>query len=347
MKNILSIIVSFCLINAAFGQNPTIEIANATTSGNEITFNVFLNPTAGQTIYVGNFDINLNLPTNTTVTGAMRTVRSSILSESGATVNMTTSISADGRAINYQPAAPGDQTDFNDLVAKATTRSSLGTYKITFASAPSGSVSCGSVQVFTLAPTGSFNSSSTNAECGTAVMPVELMDFKVQQVVDNQQVKALLTWLTANESNIDLYELERSPDGTQFTPLSKTAALNGTKQTYQQTDDNLNNGMTYYRLKIWEKDGSFNYSKIVSLQTKNKVKVSVYPTITRSEIVVENARRFDIVNMMGQVVLNQNTPIHNSPFNIHHLPSGMYLVRGVDTEGGVFFGENCKGIVLA
>jgi hypothetical protein len=117
---------------------------------------------------------------------------------------------------------------------------------------------------------------------------------------------------------------------------------NGTKQTYQQTDDNLNNGMTYYRLKIWEKDGSFNYSKIVSLQTKNKVKVSVYPTLTRSQITVENASRFDIMNRVGQVAQSHTKVGNLQTFNLGELPSGLYLIRGVDTEGGVFSAKIVK-----
>jgi hypothetical protein len=52
-------------------------------------------------------------------------------------------------------------------------------------------------------------------------------------------------------------------------------------------------------------------------------------------LTVEGAQSFDIVNTLGQVVFSGNT-VQQSLCSIHHLEKGMYIVRGVDTEGAVF-----------
>ena len=84
-----------------------------------------------------------------------------------------------------------------------------------------------------------------------------------------------------------------------------------------------------------ELDGKTDFSKIISIQSKSASKVKIYPSVTSGQITLEGAKSFEIVNMVGQI-MNSIATIHPSSFTLHHLPNGIYLIKGVDTEGNVF-----------
>ena len=176
----------------------------------------------------------------------------------------------------------------------------------------------------------------------SAVLPVELVRFSGKGTEGGN----LLTWTTASEVNNKGFEIERAPQppkgAIQTWETIGFVAAKGKAFDYQFLDITSPSrvGVTYYRLKQVDIDGKFDYSKVISIQSDSpfggKGAVKVYPTLTRDVLTVEGARSFEIVNAAGQVAMKQTAPIHNSSFNIHHLQNGIYIVKGVNTEGGVF-----------
>ena len=73
----------------------------------------------------------------------------------------------------------------------------------------------------------------------------------------------------------------------------------------------------------------------VAVQSIRESKVRIYPSLTAGYLTIEGAKSFDVVNVMGQVLLSQ-TAFQGSSINIHAYPNGFYLIKGVDTEGGIF-----------
>lgn len=88
--------------------------------------------------------------------------------------------------------------------------------------------------------------------------PVLLLDF---QVTATSQHKALITWQTGSETNTREFVVERSIDGRFFSTIAIVAAI-GSNSTYGLEDNNPAKGINYYRLKIIDKDGSFEYSDV-------------------------------------------------------------------------------------
>lgn len=94
-------------------------------------------------------------------------------------------------------------------------------------------------------------------------LPVSLVDFRAQ--VAGEQIE--LAWETASERNFGNYELERSSDGKTFASLAviEPKGNENTEATYQYFDKTAKKGTTwYYRLKMLDMDGSFNYSHVRS-----------------------------------------------------------------------------------
>jgi hypothetical protein len=91
-----------------------------------------------------------------------------------------------------------------------------------------------------------------------------------------------LTWSTGSEIDNDLFEIERSSNGVVF---QKIAELKGAGNTMDRTDYELVDydplpGVSYYRLKQVDFDGSVVYSYLKS------VKFDADPTFDSQEIMV-------------------------------------------------------------
>lgn len=110
---------------------------------------------------------------------------------------------------------------------------------------------------------------------GTNSLPLNLLSFDAVK----QTKKVLLQWTTGNELNVNKYIVERSADGTAYTPVGNVPAYNnGNKNTYSLTDNQPLPGLSFYRLKMMDIDGSFRYSDIRKINFGNAGDdISIYP----------------------------------------------------------------------
>ncbi len=162
-------------------------------------------------------------------------------------------------------------------------------------------------------------------------LPLKLISFTAG-FTDNKKVKA--SWTTSNEINTDYFSIERSSDGRSFQHVGNVTAnnRNGTSN-YEFIDQQPINGISYYRLKMIDKDGSFNYSRTVVLNSKLANSIALYPNpaistiaITHRNIKEQTVAR--IVNAMGQTVRQVNLQIGSTQTNmdIADLLPGSYIV---------------------
>lgn len=103
---------------------------------------------------------------------------------------------------------------------------------------------------------------------GGVVVPVILADFSAQAKPNKT---TYLQWKTATEINSDYFVVERSTDGRNFTQIAVVNA-NGNSSTtigYSLVDNFPETGINYYRLKMVDIDGQFEYSRIVSVVFKD------------------------------------------------------------------------------
>ena len=100
--------------------------------------------------------------------------------------------------------------------------------------------------------------------CG-AILNVNLQSFGGQVV----QSAADLKWMISNTGNINYFEIEKNQDGINFMPAGKVSAdASGIVTNYEFYDPEKLSGLTYYRLKIVDREGLFTYSTIIVLSTK-------------------------------------------------------------------------------
>lgn len=169
-----------------------------------------------------------------------------------------------------------------------------------------------------------------------SVLPVELIDFTA---IDRfSQVD--LEWKVAREINIAQYELERSADGTDYKKIETISPRANDQQlhTYQTSDYYPLSGKSYYRLKIIEEDGSFEYSPVAAINRVQKFFYKLFPnpvgeTLFLQYLISSSSQEMslEIWNNSGQLLSNQILPgekgDHQIQVDLSTYPAGAYFIR--------------------
>jgi autotransporter-associated beta strand protein len=179
----------------------------------------------------------------------------------------------------------------------------------------------------------SFSPFTLGSSTGNNPLPIELLDF----TANLNDKKVNLNWTTATEINNDYFTVEKAKDATNFEFVAKvpTAGNSNTLKKYATQDEKPYQGLSYYRLKQVDFDGTFNYSKIVAIDFLiDDYGVSIYPnptsnliTIDFLEHVLTPATRVSLSNVYGQQLeLNQIISKNQIKVDLSQLPSGIYFV---------------------
>jgi hypothetical protein len=167
-------------------------------------------------------------------------------------------------------------------------------------------------------------------------LPIELISFDA--IMNNKQVD--ITWATATESNNDYYTIEKSKDGFNFETSSIVDAAGNSLSTiiYKDIDPTPFEGISYYRLKQTDFDGTFTYSKIVVVKYSIcDDGFTVFPNPTDGEIninindlqgkeILVIIRDITGKECFSKVVLSQENQQLIAIDSEHKLASGTYII---------------------
>ena len=174
---------------------------------------------------------------------------------------------------------------------------------------------------------------------GIAPLPIDLLSFDA--IFSGEQVD--LSWATAFEYNNDYFTIERSIDGVDFELLTHVAGTGNNGQTlyYTATDRDPYYGVSYYRLKQTDYDGTSETFPMVAVQyqPENEIKIEVYPNPAQREFSVDitgqegEELRVVVLDMMGQQHFEQSVTLQYDGYTIvfgssQKLASGVYMVMG-------------------
>jgi hypothetical protein len=170
---------------------------------------------------------------------------------------------------------------------------------------------------------------------GGGVLPVELVSFSGRNI--NKRTN-LLEWETATEINSDYFLLERSIDGHNFEIIGRLDAAGNslTAIQYQLEDFDFQNKLDYYRLKIMDIDGSFEYSEILSIEiSEDNSELIIYtnPGEGIFHFQIPNANKQDlqisIIDTKGCIVEKRFIHIDNAELSLDlsYLLHGIYIVQ--------------------
>lgn len=164
-------------------------------------------------------------------------------------------------------------------------------------------------------------------------LPVELSFFDASAL----QGSVDLNWATASQLNFDYFSVEFSMDGLLWDEIKRIKGKGTTqnKDVYNLKGVKSLVGTNYYRLKMVDLDGTFEYSRVAVVRIDEPKQLTVYPNPAKREgtallelnFAPEEGDRILVYNIYG--VEQLNLPVHSSKL---HLPlsnfkAGAYLVK--------------------
>lgn len=161
-----------------------------------------------------------------------------------------------------------------------------------------------------------------------ATMPLNLLGFR-GAVINGD---ANLVWNTANEVNVAGFIVEKSTNGSNFENVGFVAAKNTASATYNFTTS-LTVGNNFYRLKMMDKDGTYSYSKVITLNNRTGVKLELFPnpvvnTLTLTHEKATETARVKVTAIDGKILLTQvlQAGATQSTVDVSKLTKGTYVL---------------------
>lgn len=156
-------------------------------------------------------------------------------------------------------------------------------------------------------------------------LPVELIGFKVKKHDNEHQLK----WATASEINTIHFEIQHSTDSHNWSTIDAVLATGESTytQSYGYKYTPIRRALVhYYRLKIVDMDGSFEYSDIRSLEGEAVERINISPNP------FDNWLHIDAPDEYLRIYDSHGVLVHeafasDSPIDLSHLPGGMYFLQ--------------------
>ena len=157
--------------------------------------------------------------------------------------------------------------------------------------------------------------------------------------------EAVLQWKTSTEINADKFVVEQSSNGLNFTAVAEIRSANSATGKSYQTAVSQPNSITYYRLKLVDKDGRFSYSPVVTVRTScgNTAYLTLYPNPVSTNLTVsfytayKGQANLVISNAVGQHLMIQKiritAPANTVNVNMNNFTPGMYLLHLTNDSG--------------
>lgn len=163
-------------------------------------------------------------------------------------------------------------------------------------------------------------------------LPVSLLNFKAI----NETNKVKVEWTTASEVNMKKFEVERSANGNTFYFIGSLNARNSNGiQQYDLSDDRPIAGKSWYRLKLFENEEKFTYSRVASINRGKRVGFDIVPNpAIHSEIrIVGVATSYEqlvirVYDLSGRLHISRNIVASGQDIILkHQLLPGIYNVE--------------------
>ena len=162
---------------------------------------------------------------------------------------------------------------------------------------------------------------------GAVVVPLDLLYLEGE----NRDGVNHLNWEAVNMKNFDAFVLERSENGEDFEPVVFLSSEGEESMEYFYEDDEIDNWINYYRLKMIDLNGEFDYSRVIKIYSEIEENVIAMVPNPNSSGSLEfksdseaNYDRIQIFNYVGQLILE--TP-YKQEIDISRLSQGSYIVN--------------------
>lgn len=165
-------------------------------------------------------------------------------------------------------------------------------------------------------------------------LPVTLVKFDVAKEGNTVQ----LNWKTTSETNADYFDVQTSANAKNWISIGKVIATgeSSADNKYDFSYTPANSGLSYYRLKMVDKDATFAYSSVKNIDIDGLFGISLFPNpasdfIQIQDISANSIKEIRIVAVNGKTVQRQTN--NKTILDIRNLKSGQYVVQIISKDG--------------
>jgi subtilisin family serine protease len=166
-------------------------------------------------------------------------------------------------------------------------------------------------------------------------LPVELTTFTARKT----GASVLLQWATESEADCSRFEIQRSPNGTDWEAIGTEACHGNPAGNYDFKDEHPGLGANYYRLKQIDIGGTYAFSEVRSVAF-SVTGISLTPMVNPAD----QTARFRVVgadsgqNMTLDIFETDGRRVYHAPFqhqilNMAEWPAGLYLATLYNERG--------------
>ncbi len=175
-----------------------------------------------------------------------------------------------------------------------------------------------------------------NTECALIALPVELISIKGYAMERTNVLK----WQTASEENTMVFIVEKSLNGKRdFKEVDRINAVGNSDviQNYEM-EDHAPSTFAYYRLRIVDFDGYFEYSDLVPIgRSKNEgISVEVFPIPTKDEVTIliptesTGSAIMTLSDFTGRIIIQDKVSLNNGinrfTINLNNYNTDLYFL---------------------
>jgi len=180
-------------------------------------------------------------------------------------------------------------------------------------------------------------------------LPITLTDFEAV-LINNHSV--LLNWETSSEINGHFFDIERAKDNFLWERIGRKEAAGNSSNLlhYSFTDYNVipinyDSKVYYYRLKQVDLDGTFEYSKIISIRISDDEDITIFPNPANDQVQINltgitsetGYLRVEVFNGLGSLVMTEEINENNlHKFDINRLQPDIYTIRILGDDRLIF-----------
>ncbi len=177
---------------------------------------------------------------------------------------------------------------------------------------------------------------AVNVDCSS--LPVTWLYFNGK----NNAGSNLLSWATSFELNNAFFEVQSSTDAVSFKTIGKVPAGTNNANEYRFTDAGAANGMTYYRIKQVDADGTFTYSRVVAVN-KAETGISFLYSSASGLLQLNNTSgkplQLLIYDANGRLQMRAQLQTGINRISINHLVQAVYALTVNNGQAPVFSGR--------
>jgi len=183
---------------------------------------------------------------------------------------------------------------------------------------------------------------------GASPLPMTLISFDAKL---NSSKQVEVTWVTASEINNDYFTVQRSTDAHTFESIGNVDGAGNSTVTlnYSYLDKYPLSGVSYYRLKQTDFDGTVSYSEIAAVNNADKsaVDVTIFPNPVTDYALISVSSSikgageilFELFDITGNLIMSKKLSELNVlgenifKFEKSNLLPGTYLYRITQDSG--------------